>query len=1227
MNSPLNPNQQYSRLLEARQMFSKFYSFRSILAATLLLTLAVFLINRLGTISASADAGAASFIIQLQDDPAAVYKARTEKSGGTVSAAQLQTYRDGLRAKQDAFLTDLKARGVSYSVDGVDVPDFTGALAGHVDYRYTLVLNAIALNIQPSAVNIIKGMPQVKSVSGTRALRLQLEKSVDYINAPAVYGQVQELTPFDDNREGYEGQGINVAVLDTGIDWTHTMFGGDPTPPRLGLAPAAAAVNTNKKVIYYMPFTGGLIDDFGHGTAASSNIAGYLGLAPGPDKLPGSADDIRLHGVAPQAKLMGYKVCLGVGSCLSTSTIMAIEDAVSPLTLNLQPKPIAHVINLSLGGPGGPDDDTATAASNAALLGTIVVASAGNEGPGQSTVGSPAAGRHVIAVGADNDPASGSNTADLVGGRAGMIANALDGSAPIALDITQNYVYCGFAETPDQVPDSVSGRIALIQRGGSVNVGEPVNAGTGLFSNKAAFAFAKGAIAVVIYNNVDGELSAATVRASAIPVVGISKLNGEYLMDQLGSTATGAVSTKQIRLNRALFFQPQMTDFSSRGPIAGLGQIKPDVTAPGLGILSATVRVGSAETNTGTMFDPTGYIHASGTSFSGPHVTGAVALIKQAHLDFTPDMIRAVLANTSTNLRNVQGVPRGDGNASEPIMAQGGGLINVAAAINAKAIMGFSGDGIIEPAILSSHSFGEADILNNRIVNTRSVTVTLRDTSGQGGTYNLSTSNNRYFDLNGATATVSPSSVTVPAGGSATFTATVSIDGNQVRDDSTAKEFQWYVVARRANSNETLRSAMYWRANPSVPADGIGSIDTKTYSGTVLASDGGVQRDYLEDYVAADVTYVDVPFQVGTSALSIDASLNFDSTHIADIPGVGTLGVPDLDFMLYDPNGVEIGRSGNGGGPEHIAAAVTRPGTYVYRVYGWLNPPTDFTITSNQLLGAVPPDLLPFTGDFTDNGKVTDFDGNYTLNWTPANSVLNYEVEESTDGTNYSVVRTVDNTVNSVSFTNMSNGTRSYRVRSITQGRTGYFVTMPSNDQRITVDLRGKVDITGSTGTAISNVSLTGGNFKLDLDLTNNSTSTYVPLVELNIVGITSASGTVRVVNSDNGGNGASMIEAARFGYSNLIGVENKFTPAEKSGTRTLLFRDTAAELFSFDAVVTAYQNGATPPPAGGGSGSASGGAGSSGGSSASPLGLPQLPRLMRFTVNPLTKSVTARLL
>jgi subtilisin family serine protease len=1181
----------------------------------------VLLVNNRLTNSASADLQTSSVIVQLKQDPAAVYKARTEAAGGSVSQAQLQAYRDQLRANQDQFLTTLRDRGVNFTLDGVDVPNFAGGIAGHVDFRYTLVMNGIALKLAPSVIDTLKGMPEVKTVNATRALRLLLEKSVDYVNAPAAYGQSQELTPFDDIREGYEGQGMNVAVLDTGIDWTHPMFGGDPTPPRLGIAPAAAAINTNKKVIYYMTYTGGLIDDFGHGSAASSDIAGYLGMAPGADKLPGTADDVRLHGVAPQAKLMGYKVCLGVGSCLTTATIMAIEDAVSPVTVDLQPKPVAHVINLSLGGPGGPDDDSAIAASNAALLGTIVVASAGNEGPSEGTVGSPAAGRHVIAVGANNDPASGSNTADFVGGRTGMIANLLDGAAAITTDITQNYVDCGLAETPADCPDSVSGKIALIARGSTVQFGDPVNAGTGLFSNKAANAFAKGAVAAVIYNNEDGELSAATVRASLIPVVGLSKVNGDYLKARLNGAT---VSTGKLRLNKALFFQPQMTDFSSRGPIAGLGQVKPDVTAPGLNIYGATVRVGSAETNTGTMFDPTGYIHASGTSFSGPHVSGAVALIKQAHLNFTPDMIRAVLANTATNLRNSQGVPRGDGSASEPINAQGGGLINVKAAIDAKSIMGVAGDGIEEPSILSSHSFGEDPVLNNRTLNTRSVTMTIQDTSGQGGRYELSTTDNRYFDVNGITATVSPANVNVPANGSVTFTASVTLDGDKVRDASAPKELQWYVVASRQNSTEVLRSAMYWRANPSTPVAGSGSTATQTFTGSVLASDGGLQRDILKDYVAADVTYVDVPFEVSPATVGIDATLAFASSQLTDIPGVGTLAIPDLDFMLLDPSGQEIAHSSNGGGPEQLSVSVSQSGTYTYRVYGWLNPPTDYTLTSTQLLGGAPPVVQAFLADFVDvQSNRIDFDGNYKLAWFASQgSVQKYEVEESTDGTNYSVVRTTTPDTTEASFSDVPDSTRSYRVRAVLPGKIGYYVTIPSNVETIVVDRRCKVNITNGTNSAVSGVSFAGGVFQLNLDLTNTSSSTYYPLVELNIVKINSTSGTISVINADNSGGGTNTATGALFGYSNLLGSDETFSAGEKTGSRTIRFRDNAAELFSFDVVVTAYQRQGNPGSTNNGNTPAGSPPPASSGST-----LPDLTRAVRFTVNPLTRVVTTQLL
>jgi subtilisin family serine protease len=1190
-------------------MYGKSIKLRSILTLLVFLFAAIIVLNRTVSVPVSADIGTTSLIVELRDDPAAVYKAKTEKAGGTVTDEQLQAYRDQLRASQDQFLTDLRARGISFQIDGVDVKSLTGAAMGRVEFRNTLVLNAITLNVPKSAVASIKSLPQVKRVEPNRAQKLLLSKSVSYINAPAVYGQVQELTANDNHREGYEGQGINIAVLDTGIDWNHEMFGGDPTPPRHGLAPDVAALNSNKKVIYYLPLTG-TVDDFGHGTAAASNAAGYQGFAPGADKLPGTADDIKLHGVAPQARLMGYKVCAAVGSCLTAATNLAIEDAVSSRSLTLQPKPVAHVINLSLGGAGGPDDSSAVAASNAALLGTTVVASAGNSGPGENTVGSPAAGRHVLAVGANNEPAGGSNTVDLIGGRTQMIANLLDGATPPSADITQNYVFCGLAETPDQVPDSVRGRIALIARGGSVNTPEglPTSAGTGLFSNKAAFAFAKGAIAVLIYNNVDGELSAATVRASTLPVVGMSKENGEYLKSQIGSDAVGAVSARQVRLNKALLFNPQMAEFSSRGPVQGLGQVKPDVTAPGVAILSATVRVGSADANTATMFDPTGYIPASGTSFSGPHVAGAVALVKQAHLDYSPDLIRAALMNTSTNLRSSAGAAKADGLTSDSIIQQGAGLVDVAAAIRAKALMGVEGDGIVEPSILASHSFGEMPILNNRISNTRSVTVTIRDTSGQGGTYNLSTANNRFLQLDGASATVSPASVVVPANGQVTFTASITIDGDKVRDTSEAKQFQWYVVAKRSNSTETLRMPLYLKALPTVPGGAAGS-QTESFTGTVTAGDTGLQ-------LAEGVTYVDQPIEVSAATLKVDATLDFATDD----------GVTDLDLYLYDPSGNQIASSTNAGGPESLSANIAGGGQYVYRVVGWTNASAGYTLASTQSVGGAPPIVQAFASDFTGADNVrTDFDGNYSLNWQPQGDVIKYEVEESTDGTNYTAIRQVDGNTTSVAFANVPNGTRSYRVRAITPGRIGFFVTMPSNVESITIDRRGKVDITGTTGSAISNVSLVGGVFKMDIDLTNNSTSTYVPLVEFNVVRITSASGTVQVINSENNGNGTSAQTAALFSYSNLLGTDQVFAPAEKTGKRTLQFRDNASEMFSFDAVVTAYQNGSAGAGSGGGEGAGAPAAGES--SSGGILGLPAIPKVMRFTVNPLTKAVTAKLL
>src|SRR5262249_15593130 len=154
---------------------------------------------------------------------------------------------------------------------------------------------------------------------------------------------------------------------------------------------------------------------------------------------------------------------------------------------------------------------------------------------------------------------AGVNTADVTdGSRTGLEAGVMQGSPLVTSDITNNYVYCGLGETPADFPTSVSGKIALIQRGSTFSIDSPTSAGTGLFTTKAANATAAGAVAALIYNNVDGELNATTVRKSAIPTLGLSKANGEYLVSIIGSTASGAVSAKQVRINKALSFTPDV---------------------------------------------------------------------------------------------------------------------------------------------------------------------------------------------------------------------------------------------------------------------------------------------------------------------------------------------------------------------------------------------------------------------------------------------------------------------------------------------------------------------------------------------------------------------------------------------------------------------------------------------------------------------------------------------
>jgi len=1178
--------------------------------------------------SSALSATPVTVIVELRDDPGAVYAAKARKQGSTLSDDQMLAYRNNLTATQNKFLADLAGRVPAATVQSVTLNNVTFQL------RYTLVYNGLAVTMPSAAIPTVKAMPQVKGVHPNTRFFTTLDHSVPYTRAPEVYGKVAELTQFDDVREGYEGQGMYISIIDTGIDWTHPMFGGDPTPPRLGVAPVSASVPTNQKVVYYLPLTDIAVNDgFGHGTHVASTAAGYQGFAPGADGLPNTADDIAIHGMAPQAKLMSYKVCSDVestvssvatpiGGCDTSNIIMAIEDSVSPRTVTGFAKPIANVINMSLGGGGGPDEPTAVASDNATLAGCTVVAAAGNSGPGEATLGAPAAGSRVIAVAANTDPGSHLNWSidvltpgSIPQSQTGSVSPAANFQTQAGFSRLKVYSQAGTPLPPQAAmaqyyalvdaplvtwPASVSGRIALIKDSGLASA---------TFFDICQQASNAGAVAMLL----DSDVNNPTAVKCGIPAANIMPADADVLINAMGSgtPANGALSQFPIRINPdwRFPFVGDTADFSSRGPVQGYGQVKPDVSAPGANILAAmppaSVLGALSQGNYGAI---------SGTSMACPHTTGAATLIKQAHLDWTPDMIRTALINTATNMRDEAKVPKVGGLDTEDLNDQGGGLIDVYEAVNAKALMGVTGDGIATPSILGSHSYGEVPVVNSRVSYTAPVTVTIQDMSGDGGTYNLAVQNSRDLQLSGVGTSLSTNAVSLPANGSATFTVNASVDGDAIRSVMAAKvngttinfepiQMQWYVTATRADGKETLRMPFYLKPTASLPLNPV--VTAQAFDGILPAGGAGqVQQD--------GVTSLDIPFEVTADTYRISARLDYTAQS-----------VEDMDFYLYGPDGNEVTHSAITGGPEQFATNVTQPGTYKYRIVGFANGPVQYTVTGQLFSGPAAPVMQPITGEFTNaQNQPVDFDGSFTLQWQAEGHEHGFEVERSTDnGQSWNVIATPTGT--SVALTNQPNGTLQYRIHGLQDGRIGYYVTPASNAVSVIVDPRSKVDITSMVTRAVSNVSLSGGVFQLDLAMTNNSAQTYVPYVDLNVVGVNSGTGTVKVMNADNNQDGKSGATAALFGYSNNLGSDQKYSPAEVTSPKTLRFQDSSSELFTFDAVVTGYVSS--------GSGAGSGATQTSGPAANTTAGSPtgvlsQFKAVLRFTANPLTKTVTTQL-
>src|SRR5207245_2921115 len=319
-------------------------------------------------------------VVGLIDAPLAVAHGRNFKQlGGSLNAGQQRAYLHQLAQKQDALMGQVRGLG------------------GNELARVSKALNAVVIAIDASRIQDVAALPGVRTIRPLINYQLDLSETVPYIGASAVQAA------------GFDGSGIRVAVLDSGIDYTHAFFGGAGTAaaytaaygtstsdPRTtttdGLFPTAKVIGGFDFVGETWP-TGALAPDpdpIGCGPAAiAPPCAGDHGTHVA-DIIAGN-DGGSHKGVAPGASLYAVKVCSAVAtSCSGLALLEGMDFALDP-NGDGDISDAVDVVNMSLGASYGQfEDDLSESSANAVRSGIVVVASAGNSAERPSIAGSPA---------------------------------------------------------------------------------------------------------------------------------------------------------------------------------------------------------------------------------------------------------------------------------------------------------------------------------------------------------------------------------------------------------------------------------------------------------------------------------------------------------------------------------------------------------------------------------------------------------------------------------------------------------------------------------------------------------------------------------------------------------------------------------------------------------------------------------------------------------------------
>jgi subtilisin family serine protease len=620
---------------------------------------------------------------------------------------------------------------------------------GRVIRQMADAVNALTVRVPRSALPALAAAKGVTRVVPTRTVRVSNTASDLFTGVPQAW-----------ENAGRTGTGVKVAVLDTGIDYTHADFGGPGTVAAFQAADAADTTLADggfptAKVIAGFDLVGDAYDSAsadpavntpkpdpdpldcnGHGSHVAGTAAGFgVDSAGATYHGPYTENALRTAnfkvgpGSAPNALLMAFRVFGCDGSATDADVAAAIDMAVAAG---------ANVINMSLGETFGGDDGLDTvAANNAAQNGVVVVASAGNEGPSAYVAGSPGTASRVLGVGAVDASRATFPAAsiDSTPATTGLVANGVAIATPITATVhvvpggTPGTVGLG-CDPADYT--GTAGQIVVTKRGTCDRV------------DRAQLGFEAGAVAVIMVNNgpglppfegpirLDDGLTPVT-----IPFIGVDA-SAEAALAALNGASHTITAAPDIA-NPTFGFS---ADFSSSGP-RNDSALKPDVAAPGVSVISVGVGTGNDSAT------------ISGTSMASPHTAGIAALVREAHPTWPVAAVKAAIMNTATADPSLV-------HDYDPLL-MGAGLVQAGKAVSA-TVVATTADG------LDNLSFGYQP-RSGPVTATRSVTFT--NTGASTATYDLAAG--FTSETLGSSLDISPDRVRVAAGRTTTVRVTIRL--------------------------------------------------------------------------------------------------------------------------------------------------------------------------------------------------------------------------------------------------------------------------------------------------------------------------------------------------------------------------------------------------------------------------------------------------------------------